>query len=343
MIKNFIPRPSEVGRIKIGEKGELKTSQSGKQFAQPKKLDHFVITTMQRDAAGRFIPDTALMSRLTKGTNNGKLTEIPIRLIYDDIDLNFYTRFACYKGSRCWCSGDGEIAQRLTGNNKYQEVPCPCERYEPLYNGPDKCKPIGILQCWIEGANRIGGVWRFRTTSWNSVSGILDSLLRFKAISGGPLAGIPLLLTLSPKTVTIPTTGQSMTVYIVGVDYKGSMEELRELGYKIVRRRIEHQIRMDEIENQCRRMLVSPLAESPEEQAEAAAEFYPEGFLAEAGHEGGNPDPFNLNEPSPPEDQQAEGEPIETLPPEGESPEQSEVQPIPTKKGKCADQAQALF
>ena len=65
--------------------------------------------------------------------------------------------------------------------------------------------------------------------------------------------------------------------------------------------------------------------------------------MAEAGHEGGNPDPFNLNEPSPPEDQQAEGEPIETLPPEGESPEQSEVQPIPTKKGKCADQAQALF
>ena len=48
MIKNFIPRLAERGRIKIGEKGEMKTSSQGKQFAQPKKLDHMLITTMQR-------------------------------------------------------------------------------------------------------------------------------------------------------------------------------------------------------------------------------------------------------------------------------------------------------
>ena len=40
MIKNFIPRLAERGRVKIGEKGEMKTSQGGKQFSQPKKLDH---------------------------------------------------------------------------------------------------------------------------------------------------------------------------------------------------------------------------------------------------------------------------------------------------------------
>lgn len=47
-IKGLIPQLAERGKVKIGEKGEMKTSQGGKQFAQPKKLDHFVITTMQR-------------------------------------------------------------------------------------------------------------------------------------------------------------------------------------------------------------------------------------------------------------------------------------------------------
>ncbi|MBW2135880.1 MAG: hypothetical protein JRG72_11775, partial [Deltaproteobacteria bacterium] len=263
MIKNFIPRPSEIGRIKIGEKGEFKTSVQGKQFAQPKKLDHFILTTMQRDAAGRFIPDTALMSRLTKGTANGKLTEIPIRLIYDDIDLNFYTRFACYKSSRCWCSGDGEVAQRLEGNGKYKEVPCPCERQDPLYNDQDKCKIMGTLQVLIEGTNRIGGAWKFRTTSWNSINAILSSMSLIKAITGGPLAGVPLYLVLSPRTVTVPTTGQSMLVYVVSLEYRGTEQELTELGYEIARKRIEHRIKIDQLEEQARRMIAPPHAEDP--------------------------------------------------------------------------------
>ncbi len=37
MIKNFVPRLAERGRIKIGEKGEMKTSSQGKQFAQVRR------------------------------------------------------------------------------------------------------------------------------------------------------------------------------------------------------------------------------------------------------------------------------------------------------------------
>ena len=50
-IKNLTPRLAEWGKIKIGAKGKMKTSNQGKQFAQPQKLDHFIITTMERDAA----------------------------------------------------------------------------------------------------------------------------------------------------------------------------------------------------------------------------------------------------------------------------------------------------
>ena len=123
----------------------------------PRKLDHFLITTMQRDAAGRLLSDTALMARLQP--EGGKITDIPVRLLYDDIDLNFQTRYACYRGNRCWCSGDGEKAQRLAGENngKYQEVSCPCERMDPYYTGQDRCKILGTLQVLIEGTDRIGG------------------------------------------------------------------------------------------------------------------------------------------------------------------------------------------
>jgi len=286
MIKNFIPRLAERGRIKIGEKGEMKTSSQGKQFAQPKKLDHMVITTMQRDAAGRLIPDTPLMARLNPG--GGKITEIPVRLLYDDIDLNFLTRYACYRGTRCWCSGDGEAAQRLTGENgKYQEVPCPCERQDPLYQGQDKCKTLGTLKVLIEGVDRVGGVWSFRTTSWNSVNAILSSLALIKTITGGPLAGIPLWMVLSPKTVTVPTSGQNMVVFIISLEYRGPENELAELGYELARRRVEHRVRMETVEELAQKQLVAPHQEPPLEQAETAQEFFPEGAVEDPNIQAG--------------------------------------------------------
>jgi hypothetical protein len=299
-VKGLTPQLAETGRIKIGEKGEVKTSSQGKQFMQPRKLDHFLVTTMQRDAAGRLMPDAALMARLKP--EGGKITEIPVRLLYDHIDLNFQTRYACYRGNRCWCSGDGEWAQRFgegrvddatvepgfrqAKGSEYGRVPCPCERQDPFYTGQDRCKILGTLQVLLEGTDRIGGVWKFRTTSWNTVNAVLSSLALIKTITGGPLAGIPLHLVLSPKTVTVPTTGQNLVVYVVSLEYRGPETQLAELGYNIARRRLEHQVRMEQIEAEARRLLLPPHAETPEEQAETGAEFYPEGAAEAAANEG---------------------------------------------------------
>ena len=274
MIKNLTPQLAERGKIKIGMKGEKKQSNQGNTFAQPRKLDHFLITTLQRDQAGNFLPDTDLNNKFNK--NGGKLTEIPIRLLYDDIELNFMTRYACYKGAKCWCSGDGEIAQQDDGKGKYKSVACPCERTEPLYAGQDKCKILGTLQVLIADTNRIGGVWKFRTTSWNSVNAILSSLTLIKALTGGPLAGIPLMMVLSPKTVTVPSTGQAMVAYVVSLEYWGSETKLAELGYTIAKQRIEHRVKMEQIEEQARLLLAPPQAESIEDQLETAAEFFPD-------------------------------------------------------------------
>jgi len=264
---------AERGKIKIGEKGEVRKSRDGKEFMLPKKLDHFVITTLHRDAAGRLMVDRELMGRFAK--DGEKITELPIRLLYDDIDLNFQTRYACYSGNRCICSGDGEAAKQLQ-NGGYVEVPCPCERQEPTYQGKDICKINGTLSILLQGVDRIGGVWKFRTTSYNTVQNILSSLALIKTITGGVLAGIPLKMVLSPKTITVPTTGQNMVVYVVSVEFEGSEEQLAEIGYETAKRRSEHMIRMADIEAQARQLLAHQV-ETPEEQKEIQEEFYPEG------------------------------------------------------------------
>jgi hypothetical protein len=285
-IKGLTPQLAERGKIKIGELGEKRQKRDGSgEYMLPKKLDHFVITTMQRDAAGRLMPDTLLINKLKEAQGGiQKLVELPVRLLYDDIDLNFLTRYSCYVGNRCWCTGDGEQAERLTADGKkYEPFACPCERSDPLYPRQDKCKTLGTLQVLLEGVDRVGGVWKFRTTSWNTVNAILSSLALIKTLTGGPLAGIPLYLVLSPKTVTVPTSGQNMVVYVVSLEYRGPEQQLAELGYEIARKRIEHRIRMDQIEDQARRLLVAPHQEPEQDQRETAAEFFPEGL--EAGFE----------------------------------------------------------
>ncbi|MDD5643779.1 MAG: hypothetical protein PHX53_19160, partial [Syntrophales bacterium] len=312
-IKNLVPRLAERGKIKIGEKGEVKTSQQGKQFAQPKKLDHFLVTTMQRDAAGRMLPDLELMRKLAP--QGGKLKELPVMLLYNDPDINFQTRYSCYTGNRLWCCGDGEGAQRLGEDGKYQAVPCPCLRLEANYAGKDKCKPNGTLQVLLQGVDRIGGVWKFRTTSWNSVHSIMSSLKLIQAITGGVLAGIPLKLVLSPKTVTIPGTGQNMIVYIVSLEFPGTEQELAKIGYDIAKRRADHRAKMDQIEAEARKAL-EHLEETPEEMREVQEEFYPEGVTIEV-----QPEAAPESEPEPVDKTPAEPIAENSPPVAGEKPE----------------------
>ncbi len=277
-IKNLVLQLAERGKIKIGVKGELTTSGKGMEFSQPKKLDHFIITTMERDQTGRFIEDVELMRRLAP--SGGKIREIPVRLLYDNPDLNFPTRLACYIGNRCVCQGNGETALQLTHDGRYVEVECPCLRNQPDYQGRDRCKLNATLLVLLGGSERVGGVWKFRTTSWNTAKAILSSMALIRFITGGVLAQIPLRMVLSPKTVTAAAAGQCQVVYIVNLEFAGSEEDLTDIGYRIRRKQILHQVRMDRIEEEAR-LLLAHQVETLEEQAEVQQEFYPEGVLLE--------------------------------------------------------------
>lgn len=294
-IKNLAPGLVERGKIKIGAKGAVRQKQGGGgTYQMPTKLDHFLITTMERGQDNNFLRDEQL-----HGLLGDKPREIPVVLIYDDIDLNFQTRYAAYAGRTLWCSGDGEVARRAQKNGdavEYTEVQCPCHRQDPTYTGRDKCKINGTLSVMIRGAEAIGGVWKFRTTSYNSVVGIMSSLALIKRITGGPLAGIPLMMTLTPKAVTDPVGGGQQTVYVVGIEYRGGMESLQDQGHNLLLNRTTHSLRIDHIEDEARQLITYAPQRfaAPDDIDDEVEEFYPEvveGDLQTAA-------PANDNEPA---------------------------------------------
>lgn len=214
-------RLTRAGNIKIGEKGEPRKSKYGKDYQAPVKLDHFKITTMHRDSSGNFTVNQELHDKLS--TNGGKLRTIPVRLFFDDIDLNFQSRLARYDGTMLSCYGDGTNAKEFNGTT-YIDRPCQCGKQDPAYSGKDKCKLNGTLSVAIDNAGIFGVCWQFRTTGFNSTVGLLSSISMLTNAAAGRIAGIPLQLTLTPKAATIPG-GKATTIQVVSLSFKGTSEE----------------------------------------------------------------------------------------------------------------------
>jgi hypothetical protein len=281
MIKNLTPRLAEAGKIKIGGLGPERKSGKGNVFRPPLKFDHFVITGTTRDANDDLEPDEHMMTSLVDGgyaDPDGKLRSIPIVLHSDSIDEVFLTSYALYSGKRCACRGDGEKACRreldkdkqYTGNEK--TIACPCE-YLDAEVGP-KCKPNGKLFCSIAAPNSAvaGAVHIWRTTSIISVQQMIGSLLQIKAICG-TLRGIPLTLRVKPITVE-PKNSAPITVYCCHVELRAAdIESVQRKALDAAKLRRE--LGFDD--RAYRAMLTLPAHhETPEEQAEIAAEMYPE-------------------------------------------------------------------
>ncbi len=243
MIKNITLRLPEMGHIKIGKKGAMIRSSRGKNFQPPEKLDHFRITGLDRGNDGNFIIDKEINNIIGE-----KPRSLDIRFLYDDPELNFMSRYVCYKGVTLFCSGDGETA--ISNNQKYE---CPCSRIDPGYNGNEKRKPSGVLSVILDAACCFGGVWKFRTTSWNSVSNIMSTIAMYNRVTGGILTGMPFQLRIFPKHTIIPKTQKPTTVNIVSVVYAGTIQQLADTGLKIARENADRRIQIEHIEKIARR------------------------------------------------------------------------------------------
>ena len=262
-ICNIVPELAERGKIKIGFKGETITSQRGNEFRPPKKDDHFTITTTGKDEHGDFIIDKEIMDKI--GDN---CTSLDIMVLYNDPDLIFRTSYAFFNSSQCECRGDGELA--ITRNGETIECnPETCESFQAK-----ACKPNGVLSVILMDAPMVGGVYKLRTSSWNTIRNITSSLDMLKSLTFGQLAGLPLALTLQPKTVKIPNKKQTTVVYVANIEFKGSMNELLNKTVQIANQNADVMHEIKRIEDNARLMLGE--APTQEECAEITAEFYPE-------------------------------------------------------------------
>ena len=328
----------EQGKIKIGAKGAPRKSQGGGTFQPPTKLDHFLITSMEKGDDDNFLPDVPLMETIAEATGQDpkSLPRIPVCRLFDEIELNFQGRYAAYRGKTVWCTGDGQVARRLTENIAYAQHPCPCERIERDFKPKDRddpmCKINASLSVLIDGAPGLGGTWKFRTTSFNSHDALFGSLMFIHRAAGGRIAGIPLELVLTAKKVADPS-GKQQTIYVVGLEFAGTMENLRESTLQIASDQARAGLQIAKIETEARRLLAAPDGKvfADDDVEGVADEFFPEGEeppaiedpgaqRKETGKGKGKKDPAPPQEQTDgPEQNSQGGAPPQLQPPDGAS------------------------
>lgn len=193
MIKGLAITPPILGRISIGKVVE----KNGKRL--PEKDDQFTITSQIQGKEGWI--KHPLDEQLRAKAQNQKLRNIPVRMIFNDPELNLRAEYSLFdrQTGRLICSGNGETCQRLT-NQGIEQHPCPSPDLCPLAQGGN-CKPYGRLYVNLDEADELG-TFIFRTTGFNSIRTLAARLSYYHAASNGLLSCLPLQLTLRGKSTT---------------------------------------------------------------------------------------------------------------------------------------------
>ncbi|WP_137819619.1 hydrolase or metal-binding protein [Pseudomonas sp. 2FG] len=190
MLKGLALTPPVLGRISIGKVIE----KNGKRL--PEKDDQFTITSQVQGRDGWLLHP---LNDELRQAQEGKLRSIPIRLLFNEPELNFradYTLFDRNTG-RPLCVGNGETCKRQ-GEDGIKTLPCPSPDACPLAKG-GVCKPYGRLNVVIGDDDPLGS-FVFRTTGFNSIRTLAARLQYLQAISGHRLACLPLELRLRGKS-----------------------------------------------------------------------------------------------------------------------------------------------
>jgi hypothetical protein len=271
LIPDLIPALAEIGKIKIGYLGEKRTK-SGKRL--PEKLDHFELGTLMKDDDGGVVMD----KQMTDVIGEDK-TELDISLCYDEPALNFPTFYAAFTQSKLACMSDGRKAWQRQEDGERKEIVC--DRRQCSLAKDKKCKPYGRLSVILTTANRIGGTYVFRTTSWNSLRNILSSMSFIRNQTGGILAGIPLKLKLRAATAVPNGLGHRVKIYVVNMEYAGTMEQLKQDAATEIKRRKMLGLNMHELEQ----VQKGGIKEHVHEEAEAEAEEITDEFYVNGDEE----------------------------------------------------------
>lgn len=226
MIKGLAITPPILGRIAIGRVVE----RNGKRL--PEKDDQFTITSQVQNREGWVTHpyDTDLRQKL----DGDKLRSIPIRMLFNDPQLNLRAEYCLFdrNNGRPLCVGNGEQCRRYTESG-VQTLPCPSPDACEFSGGG--CKPYGRLNVKIGDDDDLG-TFIFRTTGYNSIRNLTARLHYYRAVCGNLLACLPLQLRLRGKS-----TAQShrTPIYYVDITIRDGMS----LVDAVNRAKEEHQLR----------------------------------------------------------------------------------------------------
>lgn len=191
MIKGLAITPPILGRISIGKMAE----KNGKRL--PEKDDQFTLTSQIQNKDGWV--KHPLDEQLRAKAGSQKLRTIPVRMIFNDPELNLraeYTLFDRQTG-RPVCTGNGETCRRRTQQG-IEHHSCPSPDLCPLAQG-GLCKPYGRLYVNLDESDELGA-FIFRTAGFNSIRTLAARLSYYHAASDGLLSCLPLQLTLRGKS-----------------------------------------------------------------------------------------------------------------------------------------------
>jgi len=190
MLKGLAITPPVLGRISIGKVIE----KNGKRL--PEKDDQFTITSQVQSKDG-WLPHP--FDEGMRKAQGGKIRSIPIRLLFNDPDLNFRAEYSLFDRNtgRPLCVGNGETSKRQSEDG-IKSLPCPSPDGCVLAKG-GACKPYGRLNVAIGDDDPLGS-FIFRTTGFNSIRTLSARLQYFSAVSGNRLACLPLELRLRGKS-----------------------------------------------------------------------------------------------------------------------------------------------
>ena len=266
MIKGLAITPPILGRISIGRVIE----KNGKRL--PEKDDQFTITSQIQGKDGWI--KHPLDEQLRSQAPNQKLRSIPVRMIFNDPELNLRAEYSLFdrQTGRPICVGNGQTCQRMTSQGVEQH-PCPSPELCPLGQG-GHCKPYARLYVNLDESDEFG-TFIFRTTGFNSIRTLAARLNYYHAASGGLLSCLPLQLTLRGKSTT---QSYRQPVYYVdltlreGVDLKTAIQTAKEIDQQGKQAGFD-QVALDQIARQG--FANAKFEVHAEEGMELLEEFYP--------------------------------------------------------------------
>ncbi len=200
----------------------------------PVRLPYFTFTKPGHD--GTQWPDWDAIKQ------HGPLpTAIPVIMVEDD---PLSAEYQLWSSSELRCHGNGREAQRLVtmdpeqreakrakaeGKRRFPIVDGCATKGCPFYalnlpidqqkkKGAD-CKPHGELRFQLTGNLMLGGTAYYVTTGKRSIVNLYSCLEQFKAVTGGRVAGVQMMLVMAPYRTKTPD-GKNTTQYAVHLEFR---------------------------------------------------------------------------------------------------------------------------